>query len=169
MKKLIRKMTIPLLAAASIVGSCDALADGFLIGGGVGVPYGIAGVKLAYDFDVAGALTISPTLGGGIGGDAGLQIFFGEKTSGFRPGVGVWQGTNGLLKDYSGNYHTLTGTTVGFTSRLQYGNNQKHIVEVHLLYLSSTDMSTYCGSSSRYSCSEEGGKVKGGIGYSYHF
>ena len=171
MKSALRRVSQAAFCCVLLAGVQAPMAGGFQLGTGLGIPYGGIGAKMAYDFDIGDAFTVTPTAGVGTlgkvsGSDVGLQIFVGDPNSTFRPGVGVWNGTNAFVLNSSGEDWTGSGVTVGFTPRLQFGQAKQHIVDLNLLYISSTTLNCPRG----YVCQPLGdNKVKLGIGYAFRF
>jgi len=69
-----------LITAVGIIPAKQARANGFNVGGGFGIPYGILGMKGAYDIDLSDDITIAPTLGLGLALDAGLGWNIGAQS-----------------------------------------------------------------------------------------
>jgi hypothetical protein len=171
MRSTVKSISRAAIGCFLLAGFQAAMAGGFQLGTGVGIPYGGLGVKLGYDIDLGESLTITPTAGAGTlgsvaGSNVGLQIFVGDSNRTFRPGFGVWNGTNTYVLNTYGEDWTGSGVTVGLTPRLQFGQAKQHIVDLNLLYISTSSMNCPRG----YYCQTlDNNRVKLGVGYSYRF
>ena len=159
-----------------LAGMPGAMAGGFNLGAGLGIPYGgVAGVRAGYEIDMGDSLALAPSAAvghavAGSGWDVGLQGLFGDKKGVFRLGAGVFYGTNSVIQSWWADDRTGRGVTVGVSPRFQFGANRQHVLDVHLLYIVNTKYDKpACPRTGICTYSEEGSKGKIGIGYAYRF
>jgi len=143
LRRIVLSFSSLLLVIASTQAQAFSASTNF--GAGFGIPYGMFGVNLGVELNVADSFAIIPNVGvgttilAGVATNIGLRVLFGDKDDLFRFGIGYWSGTNTVVetsRSFFGtdsDYETESGITQGLNFRFQFGKSRKHGLDVGVL------------------------------------
>jgi hypothetical protein len=169
-----RSPLVPLLAAGCLVlllglaaTPRPALAsDGFPlnVGAGLGIPYGGGvGATAEVELPMGSGASLAPSVAAGhtiladFGWDVGIKALFLDENAAFRVGIAAYYGTNLLIEDPWGGWHSDEGVSAGITGRIQLGAKRLHCIDVYVIYPFTTFDEGYY--------EEQGTKIKVAVGY----